>query len=230
MANTNEFVPTQNGNEETVSNNQIKGALPEEAKVTPKLTMMDKIAQILVETLSDGASNGSMGQVKNDVFGVIRTLMEVNACGEYAKYLRASGQSYRFDEYQVVNMFEGFIGPASVKVIDDELANDLLDRKAYDMTLGRVLSPDEMFMAEVRICKRLKLKVEAKPIDRSMILLTSAMSDGVMVNEKVHSSTQEKIVPLKLNGLFDAQYFSVSVTKAWAIRFAGKLLAASIRN
>jgi hypothetical protein len=230
MANANEFVPTPSGNEETVSDNQNKGVLPEEVKVAPKLTMMDKVAQILADSFSDGVPNGSMGQVKNDVFGVIRTLMEVNACGEYAKYLRASGQSYRFDEYQVVNLFEGLIGPASVKVIDDELANDLLDRKAYDMTLGRVFTPDELFMAQVRICKRLKLKVEAKPIDRSMILLTSVMSDGVMVNEKVHSSTQEKIVPLKLNGLFDAQYFSVSVTKAWAIRFAGKLLASSIRN
>lgn len=230
MANANEFVPTPSGTEETISDNQNKGVLPEEAKVAPKMTTMDKIAQILFESVSDGVPNGSMGQVKNDVFGIIRTLMEVNACGEYAKYLRASGQGYRFDEYQVVNLFEGLIGPASVKVIDDELANDLLDRKAYDMTIGRVFTPDEFFMAEVRVCKRLKLKVEAKPIDRSMILLTSVLSDGVMVNEKVHSSTQEKIVPLKLNGLFDAQYFSVSVTKAWAIRFAGKLLASSIRN
>lgn len=187
-------------------------------------TVMDKVANELSTILTDGVNRANSGQVKSDVIDVIRTVMEINRLSSYQNHLTVNGLVYVVSDFEVCDAFKGLIAPSAIRVIDDEMATDLIDRDAFIMTKGKVLNPDELRKAQILIFNRLRGHCQLNVVERNVSLLNAALSDGVMIKGKVHSSSQAKIVPISDLGLFEDGYYTLDPVRNWAVRYGSNIL------
>lgn len=181
-------------------------------KARRNVTFFDILAKHMADCMLEVTATKVDPQTfRADVLNVVRTLVALGASDEYSLGIRVGGQLFRFGEYAVMTEFTPYVAPKKVIVLgenEEGYCSDLVNRRAYQMNGGSVLSPDNFLMAEKRINKAYRRPLNTEAYERRMMSLTDALKLSVSDN-CVHSMDQGQIIMLKQPEAFVDSYYTV---------------------
>jgi len=187
-----------------------------------KGTLMDRIVGSLSEEIGVLVRANDRKDFGKQFTDVLKTINAINCLPELGQFLFLGTGNYSYSSYEVLDFLETFVGPASVKIDEDDDSTDVLDRSFFEMTKGQILSPDRFALAQAKICHYLRRKKNVVKIDRKPALLASVIKEGMVVYERCESSTQEKLIPLKTEVLFGRDRFRKNIRTDWVPKYVAE--------
>lgn len=159
------------------------------------------------------------GVVEGWMVDVLRTVCAINALPEYATGLRVGDVHYHFGEYELPDSLCRLVVPAKVVLVDVPSAKDFYDRNQFNVSFGKVLTPDEVSQNLRSVATKSRLDWSYTPVIRKKVgLLTDEIGSAVFAGKVVSEKLNHIIY---LNQKFDEEA-QVDVDR-WARRFASDL-------
>lgn len=208
----------------TQSEQLAQEAVPADGQVSndngSNSTYMDSVINNICAEAANLVKDSDRKALRDNLKGILNTIMVMNCADEYAIGIRVKGDLYRFTDYQGLSTINDLVIAAKVVVEAVPTAIDLLKREAYKVS-GDALTPSEFALATRVVCRLMRINPVLSSISRPSEAVLADVTKYVVNSRKVRSASNSKLYFLKSS--FDNE--AVIPVPQWTKNFVSRLFS-----